>query len=166
MSELCEQYTEDLTKKEMHMWNGKNDFGYVYPQGNIFDNSNLSNILRKCGGKPKHCHLNDYDTRGKGKAQPEYIITLKKDINTIIVIECKKSIKNHMSQDLDMPSKYAVDGVLYYAKYLKEEYNVIAIAVSGTSKQKFLSSSFYWKKGLPDYVNLQLDNIILCNMVA
>lgn len=161
MSELCEQYTEDLTKKEMHMWNGKNDFGYVYPQGNIFDNSNLSNILRKCGGKPKHCHLNDYDTRGKGKAQPEYIITLKKDINTIIVIECKKSIKNHMSQDLDMPSKYAVDGVLYYAKYLKEEYNVIAIAVSGTSKQKFLSSSFYWKKGLPDYVNLQLDNIIL-----
>ena len=32
-----EQFTEDLTKKLMGFEIGENDFGYVYPQGNVFD---------------------------------------------------------------------------------------------------------------------------------
>jgi hypothetical protein len=36
----------------------------------------------------------------------------------------------HRSEKYNQPKKYAVDGVLYYAKYLKEFYNVIAVAVS------------------------------------
>ena len=32
-----EQFTEDLTKKLMGFEIGDNTFGYVYPQGNVFD---------------------------------------------------------------------------------------------------------------------------------
>lgn len=47
-----------------------------------------------------------------------------------------------------MPSKYAVDGALFYAKHLKDEYNVLAVAVSGTSKENIKVNTFYWKKDL------------------
>ena len=56
---------------------GDNTFGYVYPQGNVFDIKKISNLLSKAGGKPKECELYDYSICGTGKAKPEFIITLK-----------------------------------------------------------------------------------------
>jgi len=38
-------------------------------------------------------------------------------------VECKNSAGKHCSQDKNFPRGFAVDGVLYYAKFLKEEYN-------------------------------------------
>jgi hypothetical protein len=42
------------------------------------------------------------------------------------------------------PKDFACDGVLYYAKYLKAKFNVIAIGVSGTDRSdhahRFLST--------------------------
>ena len=58
---------------------------------------------------------------GTGRAKPEYIVTFNKDKNTIILVECKKSIKEHESSEKNMPQKYAVDGALFYAKHLKDE---------------------------------------------
>ena len=49
-----------------------------------------------------------------------------------LLAKCKSDPKMHCSMNYNQPKKYAVDGVLYYAKYLKEYYNVIAVAVSGT----------------------------------
>lgn len=95
------------------------------------------------GGKPRECEPNDFSQGGKGKAKPEYIITFNDDTHTIIVVECKNTVKKHCSAKLNKPSGYAVDGVLYYAKFLKQEYNVIAITISGTKADSMKVDTFY-----------------------
>jgi hypothetical protein len=127
-----ERTTESLTLREMKCEIGKNSFGYVYSQGDTSEVDKIDNLLKKAGGKPVQCSLDDFEKGGAGKANPEYIITFNNDANTIIVIECKRLIKDHVSGNLSEPKKYAVDGVLYYSKFLKDEFNVIAVAISGT----------------------------------
>lgn len=144
---MIEKYTEQIVLKEMNVILGKNDFGYVFPQGDVSEIDKINYLLKKAGGKPKKCDINNYAITGKGKARPEFIVTFNDDINTIIVVECKNATNKHQSKELDQPSQYAVDGVLYYAKFLKEEYNVIAIAVSGSKKDNILVDNFYWSKG-------------------
>lgn len=157
-----EQFTEALIMDLMQFSIGLNDFGYVYPQGNITDIKKIEDLLKKAGGKPKECELNYFSKGGNGKAKPEFIITLKDDINTIIVVECKKQTRAHSTLLFDKPNGFSVDGALYYAKFLKEEYNVIAIGVSGTEKDKTLIDVFYWGKGqeTPQKQN-KLHNIFL-----
>ncbi len=150
-----EQYTENLTLKEMKCVIGKNTFGYVFPQGDVSSVDKVERLLKQAGGKPKECELADYSQGGKGKAKPEYIITFDDDVNTIIVIECKNSVKKHCSKGINKPNMFAVDGVLYYAKFLKEEYNVIAIAVSGTAIQNMKADTFYWMRGQDNYTVLE-----------
>lgn len=146
-----EQYTESLTLKEMKCNIGKNSFGYVFPQGDISEVDKIEVLLKKAGGKPKDCCLDDYFKGGNGKAKPEYIITFDDDINTIIVVECKNDVKKHSSPNLNKPNGYAVDGVLYYAKFLKENYNVVAVAVSGTTLNNIKVDTYYWSKGQETY---------------
>ena len=149
---MSERETENLVLTEMNMSLGENDFGFVFDQGDTLSITKITNLLKKAGGKPKVCSLSDFDKGGPGKAQPEYIVTFKKDLNLLIVIECKKSTKYHASENLDMPKGYAVDGALYYAKFLKEEFNVIALGVSGTKKENMKVSTFYWPKGMDKYM--------------
>lgn len=112
-----EQFTESLTLKEMKCVLGKNSFGYVFPQGDVSDIDKIDKLLKQAGGKPKECELEDYSQGGKGKAKPEYIVTLNDDIHTIIVVECKNSAKKHCSEKRNKPNAFAIDGVLYYAKF-------------------------------------------------
>lgn len=156
-----EQYTEKLTLKEMKCTIGKNPFGYVFPQGDVSNVDKIEKLLKQAGGKPKECRLEDYSQGGRGKAKPEYVITFDDDIHTIIVVECKNSAKKHCSKDLNKPSMFSVDGVLYYAKFLKEEYNVIAIAVSGTSTQNMKVDTFYWMRGQNNYTVLEKSKDII-----
>lgn len=155
------QYTESLTLKEMKCTIGKNQFGYVFPQGDVSGVDKIEELLKKAGGKPKECALDDYTLGGNGKAKPEYIITFHDDIHTIIVVECKNSIKKHRSTNLNKPGGYAVDGVLYYAKFLKSEYNVIAIAVSGTNLENMKADTYYWQQGQEQYTTLKKANDII-----
>nr|WP_278680003.1 N-6 DNA methylase [Clostridium paraputrificum] len=157
-----ERYTESLTLKEMKCDIGENSFGYVFPQGDVSNVDKIEMILKKAGGKPKECDLNDFTKGGKGKAKPEYIITFNDDVSTIIVVECKNIAKKHESENLDKPNTFAVDGVLYYAKFLKEEYNVIAVAISGTTTANMKVSTFHWLKGQDSYIKLdKASDIIL-----
>lgn len=157
-----EQYTESLTLKEMKCTIGENQFGYVFPQGDVSSVDKIEKLLKKAGGKPKECELADYTQGGNGKAKPEYIITFNDDIHTIIVVECKNTAKKHCSVNLNKPSGFAVDGVLYYAKFLKQEYNVIAIAVSGTNVDNMKVDTYYWQQGQEEYSSLKkAKNIIL-----
>ncbi|MDR2532752.1 MAG: SAM-dependent methyltransferase [Oscillospiraceae bacterium] len=149
-----EQYTEGLTLKEMKCELGDNGWGYVFPQGDVSDIDKIENLLKKAGGKPVRCALSDYSQGGNGKAKPEYIITFNDDVNIIIVVECKNIASKHASENLDSPRGFAVDGVLYYAKFLKEKYNVIAIAVSGTTTANMKVDTFHWQKGQDDYLPL------------
>ena len=63
-------------------------------------------------------------------------------------------VKDHESTNRDEAVKYAVDGVLHYAKALSKEYNVIAIAVSGQTEYELQVSHFYWKEGGSEYTEL------------
>lgn len=146
-----EQFTEKLVLDAMNVTIGENDFGYVYPQGNMEKATKLEELLKKAGGKPKECEVYEYPDISKGKAKPEFIMTYIKDPNTVIIVECKKDVKKHASKNLNKPAGYAVDGVLYYAKFIKEEYNVIALATSGTEEGKHKSSTFIWRKGAEEF---------------
>ncbi|MDR3336414.1 MAG: SAM-dependent methyltransferase [Treponema sp.] len=141
-----EQYTESIVLQEMRCALGENAFGYVFPQGDVEQIDKLEKALKRAGGKPVVCALDDYTQGGNGKAKPEYIITFNKQPKTIIVVECKKSVSKHISEKIDRPKDYAVDGALYYAKFLKDEYNVIAIGVSGVKKDNLKVNVFYWQK--------------------
>ena len=157
-----EQYTEHLLLKEMDCEIGENDFGFVFPQGDTKEIEKIDSILKEMGGKPKECDLENFEIKGSGKAKPEFIITFKEDLNTIIVVECKNTIKKHSTDKKNKPSLYAEDGVLYYSKYLKNAFNVIAVAVSGTKKENMKVTTFYWKKGQDEFLELKkAKNIIL-----
>jgi type I restriction-modification system DNA methylase subunit len=150
-----EQYTESLTLKEMKCELGDNGWGYVFPQGDVSDIDKIEKLLKKAGGKPPQCSLDDFSQGGNGKAKPEYIITFNDDAKTIIVVECKNSASKHSSgSELNCPRGFAVDGALYYAKFLKQEYDVIAVAVSGTTKSNMKVDAFHWQKGQDNYLPL------------
>ena len=161
--EKIEKHTERITEEEMKITGyGENDFGFVYVQGERTPNSDINQALSNAGGKPPICTLEDYSNKGTGKAKPEYLITLKHDLNTVLVIECKNSVKKHQSECMDHPKDYAVDGALYYAKYLKEHFHVIAVGISGTKKNELLTDAYYWPKNQSNFIDLpKAKNIIL-----
>jgi type I restriction-modification system DNA methylase subunit len=85
---------------------------------------------------------------GKGSGKPEFVISFPAgNIDYLLVIECKASVANHKSDNLDKPASFAVDGVLHYAKALSKEFDVVAIAVSGQTEQELLVSHFICRKG-------------------
>ena len=92
--------------------------------------------------------------KGKGNGYPEFILSFPTNSSYIIVVECKAKVADHESPDRDNAVKYAVDGVLHYAKALSRDFNVIAIAVSGQNEIELKVSHFYWKKGTPNYNTL------------
>jgi len=81
---------------------------------------------------------------GNGAGYPEFIIR-SKNSDVLIVIECKADTKFHESKTKDKPRDYAVDGVLHYASFLKNNFHVIAIGVSGKEKNNRIST-YQWNK--------------------
>lgn len=92
--------------------------------------------------------------KGKGNGYPEFILSFPTNSSYIIVIECKAKVSDHCSISLDEPVKYAVDGVLHYAKALSVDFNVIAIAVSGQNDTELRVSHFYWKKNADKFSSI------------
>ena len=45
-----EQYTESLTLREMKCVLGDNDWGYVFPQGDVSSVDKVEKLLKKAGG--------------------------------------------------------------------------------------------------------------------
>lgn len=101
-----------------------------------------SNIISKL--------LSSASKSGNGAGYPEFIIR-KNNSDVIIVIECKANTKEHESDNKNNPKKYAVDGVLHYASFLKNRFNVIAIAISGEKKEDLKMSFFQWSKNEKRY---------------
>lgn len=141
-----ERITEELVLKEMDFQIGKNAFGSAFAQSDaVLFSGKLKTALIRAGGKPKVCDIDNYECGGHGIGKPEFIITYDNDKDTVLVIECKASVKKHISAELNQPNAYAVDGALYYAKFIKDYYNVIAIAVSGTP-DNYKVSTYDWRK--------------------
>ena len=141
---ITENLTLDLLGVNLNMNN-------VFAQGDTL-NSDIKALLLKAGGKPETEDVYSLSNSASGKGKPEYIITFDEDTNTILIVECKRSIKDHRSQSLNKPRKYAVDGALYYAKYLKEKFNVICLSVSGTTIENLKVSAHEWRKGHTDFL--------------
>ena len=80
--------------------------------------------------------------KGGGKGKPEFLITFKSNSNLLIVIECKADISKHESKSKDKFYDYAVDGALLYSSYLSKEFDILAIAVSGQTKQQLKVTHF------------------------
>ncbi len=103
-----------------------------------------------------------------GKGFPEFIISNKYSSDFLIIIECKKDLKDHKSPKLDNPKKYALDGVLHYGKALSKKFNVICIAVSGVKEQNLRISNYIIpknsnKKVLVNSSKKEIKNIISIN---
>ncbi|MFJ2266700.1 class I SAM-dependent DNA methyltransferase [Streptomyces sp. NPDC087849] len=85
---------------------------------------------------------------GPGVGKPEFIITFPEFApNLAIVIECKASPSKHESANRDRAADYSVDGVLHYCKHLSKQFDVIGIAVSGTTQAELTVSTFRQLKG-------------------
>lgn len=59
-----EQYTESMTLQSMKCNIGENSFGFVFPQGDVADVGKAERLLKKAGGKPKTCALDDFSLDG------------------------------------------------------------------------------------------------------
>lgn len=95
-----------------------------------------------------------------GKGFPEYLIYDKKE-DLVIVIENKKDINKHFHENTeDRVTEYAVNGALWYASFLKEEFNVIAIGISGNSVEQLKIDSYAWRKQVETFTNLNLHEIV------
>ena len=84
---------------------------------------------------------------GKGLGRPEFIVAFDEREDFLIVVECKADPARHESQERNNPVDYAVDGVLHYAKHLNREFNILAIAISGTDESTLRVGHFLQFKG-------------------
>ncbi|MBI4825346.1 MAG: N-6 DNA methylase [Nitrospirae bacterium] len=99
------------------------------------DNAKINKLLKSASKK------------GSGKGRPEFLISFFGNSELLIVIECKADNTKHESPTKDKFSEFAVDGVLLYSSYLSKDFDVLAIAVSGQTKQQLKVSHFLQLKG-------------------
>lgn len=135
---MNERKTESIVRDFLRR-KGYEDSSQFIVEEQISSNPKIAKLLKNASKK------------GKAKGKPEFIIRSKKNSGMIIVIECKADIAKHRSSSLDKYAEYAVDGVLLYASFLSKEYDVIAIAVSGQTKQEVRISHFLYPKESPSH---------------
>ncbi|MDR0666834.1 MAG: SAM-dependent methyltransferase [Campylobacteraceae bacterium] len=112
-------------------------------------NNDLVKIEEQKSENPKINKLLQHASKsGKGVGKPEFIISFVNKSEDIMIIECKADTTKHESSDRDKYKDYAVDGVLLYASYLKNDFNVTAVAVSGETEREIKISHFLWIKGM------------------
>lgn len=86
-------------------------------------------------------------TGGGGIGKPEFIVRLKDDPDFLILVECKADPSKHVSARKDKPDLYAVDGALLYSEHLSRDFDVISIAISGTSQTAIRVSTYRQLRG-------------------
>lgn len=134
---MNERKTEKLVRNKL------TNFGYFTEKDLIIEEQKSdSEIINKL--------LSKASKSGSGFGYPEFIIR-KKNSDVVIIIECKAHIKNHISKKVDSPKDFAVDGALHYASFLKKEFHVIAIAISGEQENNYKLSMYQWNKNEKRY---------------
>lgn len=93
----------------------------------------------------------------ENKGTPDFMV-VKDNSNVIVVIECKAKTSEHSKYSnlddykingfgsSDDTSKYAIDDALWYASFLSDRYDVVAIGVSGQNLTESKLTSFVWPK--------------------
>lgn len=98
--------------------------------------------------------LENASKSGEGKGYPEFIISFLNRPDDLIIIECKADTTKHESVDRKQYKDFAVDGVLLYASHLKNQFNVVAIGVSGETEREVKISHFLWLKEKRTYKDI------------
>lgn len=133
-----EKITENIVRKKLEVIGITTENGFLVDE-QVIQNPLIKKLL------PSKTEI------GSGKGRPEFLISKIGNKDFLIVIECKADIKFHKSLNQDQPASFAVDGVLLYASKLSQEYNVIAIAVSGQIKEELKISTFLFPRGSSAY---------------
>ena len=94
----------------------------------------------------------------RSKGTPDFMV-VKEDFETIVLIETKGAVEDHSRFDnvadyidngYGSPAeteKYGIDGALWYATFLNDRFDVVAIAVSGQNREQSRVTSFVLPKG-------------------
>lgn len=128
---MNERKTENFIRNRLRQLGYFNDPEIIIEEQKS-DSKTIANLLSKASKS------------GNGIGCPEFIIRFKNS-DVLIVIECKADTKFHESKTKDKPKDYAVDGVLHYASFLKNNFHVIAIGASGDEKNNRIST-YQWNK--------------------
>lgn len=134
-----ETVTEDLTRDLL------DELGYYAAGSDIVverQQSKISALKRLLQAASK--------TGGQGAGYPDFIVTSPGNPDYVILMECKASRNRHVSASGDRIADFAVDGVLHYARFVAKEFNVIALAVSGETRDELLISTFLHGKGVAE----------------
>lgn len=126
-----ERVTEEIFRRHIQQYGAENQI----VEEQISDDIKVRKALSKAS---KH---------GSGVGKPEFIVRIQNDPDFLIVVECKTDPAKHISQNLDKPSGYAVDGALLYSEHLAKHFDVIAIAISGTNKKNIKISTYRQLRG-------------------
>ena len=129
-----ERKTEAIVRKLLDE-NGYFDSDDIVVEEQSSDNPKIDNLLQSASKS------------GSGKGYPEFIISFVSRPDDVIVIECKADTSKHKSDSQKQYKDFAVDGVLLYASHLKDQFNVVAIAVSGETEREVTISHFLWLRG-------------------
>lgn len=102
---------------------------------------------------------------GGGIGAPEFIISSASTPDFVLIVECKASVNDHESskvadilggvpivetdvERIKRIQRYAVDGVLHYAKALSKDFSVITVSVSGDTASGAVLSTHLWPRGM------------------
>lgn len=129
-----EQITVNIIRKKLEAVGIKEENGFLVEE-QIIQSTLINKLL------PSKTKI------GSGKGRPEFLISKVGEKDFLVVIECKADTKFHESSNQDQPASFAVDGVLLYASKLSQEFNVIAVAVSGQTKEELKISTLLFPKG-------------------
>ena len=131
---LNERITESIVRKHFDSFASE-----VVLEEQRTDNPRIANLLRAASKR---------GTSERG--YPEFIIRVNQEPGLLIVVECKADVADHEAPSgligID-PERYAVDGALLYASHLSPQFDVLAIAVSGSTPHDLRVSHFFHFKG-------------------
>ncbi len=149
-----ERVTENLVRDRLR------DLGY-------YDTSNAIRVEEQKSAieQVRRALIAASKTGGGGSGSPEFIISNPEQADFVLIIECKADVKDHASptssvmigpppgetspEHAKRVVRFAVDGALHYAQHLAKEFNVIAVAVSGQTKNGMEISTYLHTRGSP-----------------
>lgn len=123
----------------------------IHIEEQISDNAKINKLLKSASKK------------GSGKGRPEFLISFAGNSELLIVVECKADPTKHESPTKDKFADFAVDGALLYASYLSQGFDVLAIAVSGQTKQQLKVTHFLHLRGERKAVEIFDDKLLTPN---
>lgn len=146
-----ERKTENIVRSHFTKYIDSNESQCINIEEQISDNPKIKKLLTTASKK------------GSGIGKPEFIITFNNNLDFLIVVECKAEISKHESPNRDKFSEFAVDGVLLYSSYLSNDFDVLAIAVSGQTKSHLKISHFLHLRGEKEPVSIFGDELLPVN---